>query len=210
MPAKKKAKKSTKTKKTVKASKKVTAKKVMKAVKKTKPAKKTTQATAKTKPFVKKMTAVPEGYNTITPYLIVDHAMNAIEFYKKAFGAKVVMCMQKNGGKVGHAELQIGDSKIMLADKQSDCGACHTHAAHSASVSIHLYIKAVDTVVARAVAAGAMLLRPVENMFYGDRSSELQDPFGHVWYVSTHVEDVTPAEMKRRISKLCETHATMS
>lgn len=150
----------------------------------------------------KKAMPIPKGYHSITPYLIVDHGMEAIEFYKKAFAAKAVVCMKNDAGKVGHAELTIGDSKVMLADEHLECGACSPQSTNGTPVSIHLYIKDVDAVVERAVAAGAKVIRPTENMFYGDRSCFLQDPFGHKWCVSTHIENVTPKEMKKRMEAL--------
>ena len=150
----------------------------------------------------KKVSPVPKGYNTVTPYLIVDNGASAIEFYKKAFGAKEVMRMDSPNGKVGHAELKIGDSKIMLGDACPESGARSPKEVGGSSVGIHLYLKDVDAVVQRAVAAGAKLTRPVEDQFYGDRSGGLEDPYGHNWYVSTHIEDVSPAKMKKRAAEM--------
>ncbi|OGT34020.1 MAG: glyoxalase [Gammaproteobacteria bacterium RIFCSPHIGHO2_02_FULL_39_13] len=161
------------------------------------------------KKSVKKVSAVPVGYNSITPYLIIDRAVDAIQFYKKVFGAKEVMRMGKEDGKIGHAELQIGDTKIMLADEHPEMNARAPQTYGGSPVSIHLYINNVDAVVQRAITEGATLIRPVEDMFYGDRSGGVQDPFGHIWYVSTHVEDVTPAEIRKRLANQCsrEEHA---
>ncbi|MCS5711615.1 VOC family protein [Candidatus Berkiella aquae] len=150
----------------------------------------------------KKVLTTPKGYSSVTPYLIIDKASKAIDYYQKIFGAKVVMRMEKPGGKIGHAELKIGDSKIMLADEFPDMGACSPRAFGGCAVSIHLYTKNVDDVVKRAVAGGAKLLMPVMDMFYGDRSGSIEDPFGHRWYISTHIEDVTPATMRKRAAEL--------
>jgi len=150
----------------------------------------------------KPIPAIPKGYHSITPYLIIRHAAKAIEFYKEAFGAKEVMRMEQPGGKVGHAELKMGDAKIMLADEYPDRDARSPQAYGGSPVSIHLYIKNVDGVVERAVAAGAKLIRPVEDMFYGDRCGMLEDPYGHKWCVSTHIENVSAAKLKKRVAEL--------
>ena len=150
----------------------------------------------------KKVLSIPKGYNTITPYLVVDKGSKAIEFYKKIFGAKEVKRMEKPNGKIGHAELKIGDTKIMLADEFPEMGALAPKAFGGCAVSIHLYTKNVDDVVKRAVAAGAKLSMPVNDMFYGDRSGSIVDPFGHSWYISTHIEDVSPATMRKRAAEM--------
>ncbi len=144
-----------------------------------------------------KVSAIPKGYNIITPYLIMDQAARAIEFYKKVFGAKEKLRMER-AGKVGHAELQFGDTKIMLADACPEMNAHAPEKFGGSPIGIHLYIKNVDAIVDRAIAAGATLERPAEDMFYGDRNATVIDPFGHRWTVSTHVENVTPAKMKKR------------
>jgi PhnB protein len=141
---------------------------------------------------------IPEGYRTATPYLIVKGAAEAIEFYKRAFGATEMLRMADPQGRVGHAEIRIGDSVIMLADEHPDMGYRGPRALGGSSVSILLYLEDVDEVFQRALKAGAKALRPVTNQFYGDRSGTLEDPFGHVWTIATHVEDVSPEEMKRR------------
>jgi len=141
---------------------------------------------------------IPDGYRTATPYLIVKGAAEAIEFYKRAFGATEMLRMADPQGKVGHAEIKIGDSVIMLADEHPAMGYRGPHSIGGSSVSILLYLEDVDAVFERAVKAGAKAQRPVMNQFYGDRSGTLEDPFGHVWTVATHVEDVAPEEMKRR------------
>jgi PhnB protein len=143
-------------------------------------------------------TPIPEGYTTATPYLIVKGAADAIEFYKRAFGATEILRMADPQGRVGHAEIKIGDSVIMLADEHPSMGYRGPRSLGGSSVSILLYLEDVDRVFERAVKAGARALRPVTDQFYGDRSGTLEDPFGHVWTVATHVEDVPPEEMKRR------------
>jgi PhnB protein len=145
----------------------------------------------------KKVSAIPKGFHTVTPYLIVNGGMRAIEFYKKAFGAKAMICMEHNG-KLGHAELTIGDSKIMLSDGCPEMKTPTPKDLGGTPVSICLYVKDVDAMVKRAVAAGAKLIRPVENQFYGDRSGGVEDPFGHLWYIATHVEDLTKSQLKKR------------
>jgi PhnB protein len=132
---------------------------------------------------------VPEGYRTATPYLIIRGAAEAIEFYKRAFGATEVLRMADPQGRVGHAEIRIGDSVIMLADEHPSFGYRGPRSLGGSSVSILLYMEDVDAVFERAVKAGGRLLRPVTDQFYGDRSGTLEDPFGHVWTVATHVED---------------------
>ena len=149
-----------------------------------------------------KVLAIPKGYNSITPYLIVDNAVAAIEFYKKSFGAKVAMRMERPGGKIGHAELKIGDTKIMLADECPEMDARSPQAYGGSPVGIHLYVKNVDDVVAKAIDSGATVIREVQDQFYGDRSGTLQDPYGHKWHVSTHIEDVSPSKMKKREAEL--------
>ena len=144
--------------------------------------------------------AIPDGYHNVTPYLIVDGAAKAIDFYKKVFGATEKMRMPSPGGKVGHAELTLGDSMIMLADEHPEMGARAPHAYGGAAVSLMLYVPDVDATVATAIAAGAKVVRQVENQFYGDRMGTIEDPFGHRWYVATHVEDVPPEEMARRVA----------
>jgi PhnB protein len=142
--------------------------------------------------------AVPEGYHTATPYLIVDDAARALEFYRKAFGANERMRFAAPGGKIGHAEITIGDSAIMLADEHLEMGYRGPRAIGGSPVSIHLYVENVDEVFPRALAAGGTVLQPVKDQFYGDRSGTLRDPFGHVWNIATHKEDLSPEEMHRR------------
>jgi PhnB protein len=150
---------------------------------------------------------IPAGYHSVTPYLIVNDAAGAIDFYKQAFGASEAFRME-HGGKVGHAELVIGDSRIMLADEFPDMGARSPRSIGGTPVRLHLYIPDVDTVTQRALVAGAKEVRPIENQFYGDRSGTVEDPFGHVWHLSTHVEDVPPDELERRAKATMEQMAS--
>ena len=149
-----------------------------------------------------KVKPIPDGYHTATPYLIVRGAAAAIEFYKKAFGATELFRMDGPGGKIGHAEIRIGDSPIMLADEHPEMGAKSPQSFGGSPISIMLYVEEVDAVVGRAVAAGAKVTRPIEDKFYGDRSGCLEDPFGHTWHVSTHKEDVSKEELDRRAAAL--------
>jgi PhnB protein len=141
---------------------------------------------------------VPDGYHAVTPYLIVDGGAKAIDFYKHALGAVECLRMQDPGGKVRHAEIEIGGSRIMLADEHPEIGALGPKTVGGSPVSLHLYVADVDAVVARAVAAGAILIRPVADQFYGDRTGGIADPFGHHWFIATHKEDLTPEELQRR------------
>jgi PhnB protein len=139
---------------------------------------------------------IPEGYHAITPYLIIDGAAQAIDFYKKAFGATELFRMPDPTGKrIGHAELKIGDSQIMLADENANMGFRNPKAYGGTPVSLLLYVNDVDATIPRAVAAGAKVLKPIQDQFYGDRSGTIHDPFGHVWTVATHIKDVSPEEM---------------
>lgn len=151
---------------------------------------------------------IPQGHHSITPYLIIKGASQAIDFYKRAFGATEDMRMASPDGKVGHAELSVGDSKIMLADEHPEMGHRSPQSIGGTGVSMMLYLEKVDEVFKRAIAAGAKELQPVKDQFYGDRSGTLQDPFGHVWTVATHVEDVPPDEMRRRAEDFMKKSAT--
>jgi PhnB protein len=141
---------------------------------------------------------VPDGYHTVTPYLIVKGAAQAIDFYKKAFGAVELMRIDAPGGKVGHAEIKLGDSPVMLADEFPEMGASSPQTIGGSPVGLLLYVPDVDAVFARAVSAGAKVLHPVADKFYGDRAGTVVDPFGHQWTVATHKEDVAPDELQRR------------
>lgn len=139
---------------------------------------------------------IPQGYNSVTPYLVVSDAARAIEFYKQAFGAKEVVRMAGPDGKIGHAEIKIGDSMLMLSDEMM--GNRSPHTLGGSSVSIFLYVEDVDSVFKRAVDAGAKSDMPPTDMFWGDRFGKLTDPSGHLWALATHIEDVAPEEMKKR------------
>src|SRR5580765_5768964 len=145
---------------------------------------------------------IPDGYHTVTPYLIIKGAGDAIEFYQKAFGATELFRMPMPGGKIGHAEIRIGDSPIMLADECPESGARSPQALGGTSVSLMLYVENSDALTVQAVAAGATVIRPIQNQFYGDRSATLTDPFGHQWTIATHIEDVTPEEIDRRLAAM--------
>jgi PhnB protein len=145
---------------------------------------------------------IPDGYHTVTPYLIVDGASAAIDFYKKAFGAEELERHGGPGGKIMHAEIKIGDSRVMLADEFPEMGHRGPKSLGGTATGMCLYVRDVDTVWNRAVAAGATIVKPLANQFYGDRSGMVQDPFGHRWNVSTHVEDVSPEEMGRRMAAM--------
>ncbi|KTD18492.1 Predicted enzyme related to lactoylglutathione lyase [Legionella lansingensis] len=144
---------------------------------------------------------LPEGYATITPYLIVKNAAKAIEFYKAVFGAKELMCMPGPNNSVGHAELTIGESKFMLADECPDMDAKAPSAYGGSPVGIHLYVKDVDAIVNQAIKHGAKLTQNVEDRFYGDRNGTIEDPFGHKWHISTHIEDVSEEEVMKRMQE---------
>jgi len=141
---------------------------------------------------------VPDGYHAVTPYLIVQGAAAALEFYQKAFGATEMFRVTQPDGKVGHAEIKIGNSIVMLADEHPEIGALGPPTIGGSPVSFYLYVEDVDAMFARAVAAGAKVLRPIQNQFYGDRSGGVEDPFGHKWYIATHIEEVPLEELEKR------------
>jgi len=145
---------------------------------------------------------IPAGYHNITPYLMVSNAAAAIDFYKKAFNAVELMRFPGPGGKIMHAEVKIGDSPVMLADEMPEEGHVGPQTLGGVGVSMMLYVEDVDTRFAQAIAAGATIKRPVQDQFYGDRNGTLVDPFGHVWSIGTHKEDVPMEEMQRRMAKL--------
>jgi PhnB protein len=151
-----------------------------------------------------KVSYIPKDYNSVTPYLIVKGAAQAIDYYKKVFGATETVRMNGPDGRVGHAELKIGNSHIMLADENPGMGEGHASASTvgGSPVSLYVYLPNVDQVVERAKAEGAKILKPVEDQFYGDRSGFIQDPFGHFWGVATHIEDVSPKDMQERMKKM--------
>ena len=141
---------------------------------------------------------IPEAYRGATPYLSVKDATQAIEFYKRAFGAQEVLQLRQPGGKVGHAELRIGDAAIMLADEFPEINFLSPQSIGGTTVNILIYVNDVDALVDQATAAGAKLLRPVANQPYGGRVGVLEDPFGHSWSFATHIEDVSPEEILKR------------
>jgi PhnB protein len=145
---------------------------------------------------------IPDGYPRVMPYLIVDGASAAIDFYGSVLGATERMRMPAPGDKVGHAELELGDSIIMLADESPEMNARSPKSVGGTPVTVFVYVEDVDSVFDRAVQAGAKPLRPVENQFYGDRTGQFEDPWGHQWGVATHVEDVPPAEMEKRMAEM--------
>ncbi len=143
---------------------------------------------------------IPDGYHSVTPYLIIKGAAEAIDFYKQAFAAKELFRMPQPDGKIGHAEIKIGDSPIMLADEHPEMGHVSPKTLGGSPVSILLYVEDVDAVFKQAITAGAHEKMPVEDKFYGDRGGSLTDPFGHIWHIATHTEDVTPEEMEKRMA----------
>jgi len=147
-----------------------------------------------------KVQPIPEGYYSVTPYLIVKDAAAAIEFYKADFGATELFRMAKPEGGIGHAEIKIGNSHVMLADECPEFGARSPQTLGGSPVSLLLYVEDVDAVAAQAKRIGASVLRPVEDQFYGDRSGMFADPFGHIWNIATHKEDVSPEELNERAS----------
>jgi PhnB protein len=176
-----------------------------KAVKKAPPSRKAAQKAApeRAAPAAKpRRSDAPEGYSSVTAYLVAQDASAAIDYYKAVFGAKEEMRMGAPGGRVGHAELRIGDTKIMIADEYPDMGARGPRHYNGSPVSLTLYVKDVDATVKLAIKKGAKLLREVQDQFYGDRSGTIEDPAGHIWHVMTHVEDVSPKEMDRRMKAM--------
>ncbi len=143
---------------------------------------------------------IPEGYHSVTPYLYVRGAAGAIDFYKSVFGATEIVRMAGPDGRIMHAELRIGDSIVMLGDENLSMGVLSPQTVGGYSTGLHVYVEKVDAVVQKMVDSGAKVLRPIKNQFYGDRSASLLDPFGHMWSVATHVEDVSPEEMKKRMT----------
>jgi PhnB protein len=141
---------------------------------------------------------IPDDYPRLCPYLYIDGASAAIDFYKEVFGATERLRMGGPDGRVGHAELQVGDSVVMLADVHPEMGIKGPHSYGGSPVSLSLYVGDVDATVAKAAELGAVVTRPLEDRFYGDRTAQIEDPFGHTWSIQTHIEDVSPEEMQRR------------
>jgi PhnB protein len=153
-----------------------------------------------------KVKPIPDGHRTVTPYLAIKNAAKALDFYQRAFGAVESYKLMMPDGRVGHAEIRLGDSLIMLADEFPEYGGKAPDTLGGSPVSLHLYVADVDAFVKNAVAAGAKERKPVADQFYGDRSGQLEDPFGHLWWVATHKEDVPPAEMQKRVEKMFAEH----
>jgi PhnB protein len=151
-----------------------------------------------------KAKAIPDGFYGAIPYLCCQDAARAIDFYKQAFGATEVMRLAEPSGRIGHAEIKIGEAVIMLADEYPEMGVRSPLSLGGTPVAIHLYVSDVDALAERAVAAGATVLRPVADQFYGDRSGTISDPFGHRWFLATHTEDVSPQEMRQRYDALMQ------
>lgn len=145
---------------------------------------------------------IPDGYYSITPYLIIKGAAKAIDFYKKAFGSTELFRMDSPDGKVAHAEMQIGNSRVMLADEFPEMNAVSPQTIGGSPIGLMFYVEDVDARFHQAVAAGAKVERPVKDQFYGDRSGTLIDPFGHKWTIGTHIEDVPPEEMNKRMEAM--------
>jgi len=145
---------------------------------------------------------IPESFHNITPYLSIKGATQGIEFYKRAFNAAEVFRLPTPSGEIGHAELMIGDSRIMMSDPCEESPIPSPQALGGSSVGLHLYVDDVDATFEQAVKAGATAVKPVEDQFYGDRMGTLKDPFGHIWFLATHKEDLTPEEINKRAEAL--------
>jgi PhnB protein len=146
---------------------------------------------------------IPEGFHSITPYMTISNAAEAIEFYKQAFGAEELVRMAAPDGKIGHAEIKIGNCIIMLADEFPEMGRRSAQTLGGSPVGLHIYLEDVDSAFQRAIEAGATVVRPLANQFYGDRSGSVSDPYGNEWSLGTHIEEVTPEEMHRRMEAEC-------
>lgn len=155
------------------------------------------------KPKPKTVKAIPDGMTAITPHLICAGAAAAIEFYKKAFGAVSEGAMSSPNGKIMHAQIRIGGASVMLVDEMPEWGALSPKALKGSPVTIHLYVPDVDATVAKAVAAGAKITMPVDDMFWGDRYGKIEDPFGHIWSVATHKRELTSAQIQKGMTEAC-------
>lgn len=149
-----------------------------------------------------KAEAIPKGYTTITPYLVVNDVPTAIEFYKRALGAEQLFRMDMPDGKVMHAEIKIGNSILMMTSEMADMKSQSPQTLKGTPVSFMMYVEDVDSVAKKAIAAGMETLRPVENQFYGDRTGTFKDPFGHIWSIGTHIEDVPMDLMKQKMNEM--------
>jgi PhnB protein len=150
--------------------------------------------------MIRKRNSAPRGYRTATPYLIIEGAAGAIEFYKRIFGARVLFSLAEPSGKIGHAEIKIGDSRIMLADEYPQTGYRSPQSLGGSPISILLYVEDCDATFERAIANGAKTLNPMSDQFYGDRAGTLEDPFGHVWTIASHKGELTAEEILKRVS----------
>ena len=146
--------------------------------------------------------AIPTGYASVTPYLIVRDAARALDFYKKAFGAAELMRFPAPGGKIGHAEMKIGGGVVMLADESPEMGHKSPQTIGGTPITLMFYVADVDAQFAKALAAGGVVKQPLKDQFYGDRSGTITDPFGHIWTIATHTEDVSAEEMERRMAAM--------
>jgi PhnB protein len=150
---------------------------------------------------------IPDGYTSVTPYLIVNDASKALDYYKMAFGANELMRFDGPGGKIVHAEFQIGNSRLMIADEMPEMGHRSPQSIGGSGTGLMLYVDDVDSTFERAITGGATVMKKVENQFYGDRSGSLTDPFGHIWTIATHVEDVSEEEMQKRMEAASKANA---
>ena len=146
---------------------------------------------------------IPEGYRTVTPHLVCEHALDAIEFYKKAFGAEELCRLAAPDGKIMHAGITIGDSMVMLVDEMPDCGCMGAKALGGSPVTLHLQVEDADALFERAVAAGATVTMPLADMFWGDRYGIVSDPYGHNWSIATHIKDLSPEEIQEAAKNAC-------
>jgi PhnB protein len=153
-----------------------------------------------------KVNPIPEGYHSVTPYLMIKGASEAIEFYKRAFDATELFRLVAPNGMIGHAEIKIGDSSLMLADPCEEGAFRNPRSLGGSPVALHVYVEDVDAQFAQAVSAGAKVVKLVQDQFYGDRTGTLEDPFGHIWFLATHKEELTPEEINRRAEALFKEH----
>ena len=152
--------------------------------------------------------AIPDGYHSVTPYLSIKGAADAIEFYKKAFDAVELFRLDMPGGEIGHAEIKIGNSRIMIADSCDDVSFGDPKTLGASTVGLYLYINDVDAMYSQAVAAGAKTVQPVEDQFYGDRIGTIEDPYGHRWFLATHKEELSPEELNKRAEEVFKQDAS--